>query len=159
LQSLIKDESIPVIRGKQGSSQSVSVWNLVVGDVILLETGARVPADCLLIEGADLRVSEMNLPVRLSLMMFLNQKLSWMDATKPQILSFSVEARSLEEQAKLWFAALELKALLTKKKHKLWVSTMILHSKRSLTTLREHSPSLPCMLLSSSWSSSVSDLF
>jgi magnesium-transporting ATPase (P-type) len=56
LQSLIKDESIPVIRGKQGSSQSVSVWNLVVGDVILLETGARVPADCLLIEGADLRV-------------------------------------------------------------------------------------------------------
>jgi magnesium-transporting ATPase (P-type) len=53
---LIKDESIPVIRGKQGSSQSVSVWNLVVGDVILLETGARVPADCLLIEGADLRV-------------------------------------------------------------------------------------------------------
>lgn len=56
MQSLIKDESIPVIRGKQGSSQSVSVWNLVVGDVILLETGARVPADCLLIEGADLRV-------------------------------------------------------------------------------------------------------
>jgi magnesium-transporting ATPase (P-type) len=54
---LIKDENIPVIRGKQGSSQSVSVWSLVVGDVILLETGARVPADCLLIEGADLRVS------------------------------------------------------------------------------------------------------
>jgi len=54
---LIKDESIPVIRGKQGSSQSVSVWSLVVGDVILLETGARVPADCLLIEGADLRVT------------------------------------------------------------------------------------------------------
>ena len=57
MQSLIKDENIPVIRGKQGSSQSVSVWSLVVGDVILLETGARVPADCLLIEGADLRVS------------------------------------------------------------------------------------------------------
>ena len=54
---MIKDENIPVIRGKQGSSQSVSVWSLVVGDVILLETGARVPADCLLIEGADLRVS------------------------------------------------------------------------------------------------------
>lgn len=56
MQSLIKDENIPVIRGKQGSSQSVSVWSLVVGDVIILETGARVPADCLLIESADLRV-------------------------------------------------------------------------------------------------------
>ena len=27
-----------------------------MGDIILLETGSRVPADCLLIEGNDLRV-------------------------------------------------------------------------------------------------------
>tara|TARA_B110000285_G_C15120297_1_gene616700 strand:- start:1161 stop:1835 length:675 start_codon:yes stop_codon:yes gene_type:complete len=34
------------------------VWNLVVGDVILLEGGARVPADCLVIESDDLEVDE-----------------------------------------------------------------------------------------------------
>ena len=34
------------------------MWNLVVGDVILLEGGARVPADCLVIESDDLEVDE-----------------------------------------------------------------------------------------------------
>jgi magnesium-transporting ATPase (P-type) len=29
----------------------VDVFKLVVGDIILLETGSRVPADCVLIEG------------------------------------------------------------------------------------------------------------
>jgi Ca2+-transporting ATPase len=56
LQSIIKDEDIPVIRGKQSASQSVSIWSLVVGDVILLEQGSRVPTDCLLLESADLYV-------------------------------------------------------------------------------------------------------
>ena len=58
LQSLIKEENVPVIRGKFGATQSVSVWNLVVGDVILLSAGARVPADCLVIKAADLEVEE-----------------------------------------------------------------------------------------------------
>lgn len=31
---------------------------MVVGDVIILETGARIPADCLLIEGTDITVDE-----------------------------------------------------------------------------------------------------
>jgi P-type E1-E2 ATPase len=58
LQSLIREESVPVIRGKFGATQSVSVWDLVVGDVILLSAGTRVPADCLIIECADVEVSQ-----------------------------------------------------------------------------------------------------
>jgi P-type E1-E2 ATPase len=51
LQSRIKDEDIAVIRGKYGATQSVNVFKLVVGDIVLLETGSRIPADCILIEG------------------------------------------------------------------------------------------------------------
>ena len=58
LQSMIKDEISAVIRGRVGATQSVSVWDLVVGDVILIDTGARVPADCLVIESSELQVQE-----------------------------------------------------------------------------------------------------
>jgi Ca2+ transporting ATPase len=58
LQSRIKDEDIAVIRGKYGATQSVNVFKLVVGDIVLLETGSRIPADCVLIEGQDLAVDE-----------------------------------------------------------------------------------------------------
>jgi len=54
----IKEENVPVIRGKLGATQSISVWDVVVGDVVLLETGASVPADCLIIEAQDLQVDE-----------------------------------------------------------------------------------------------------
>jgi len=60
LQSLIQEESVAVIRGKFGATQSVSVWDLVVGDVVLLETGARLPADCLVIDSADLQAEELS---------------------------------------------------------------------------------------------------
>jgi len=55
---LIKEEKVTVIRGKKGATSSISVWDLVVGDVILLDTGARVPADCIVIESSDLQVDE-----------------------------------------------------------------------------------------------------
>jgi magnesium-transporting ATPase (P-type) len=58
LQSLVKDEDIPVIRGKYGATQSVNIYKLVVGDIILLEAGQRVPADCLLLEAQDFTVDE-----------------------------------------------------------------------------------------------------
>jgi magnesium-transporting ATPase (P-type) len=45
-----------VIRGKFGAIQNESVWSLVVGDVILLSTGQRVPADCLILDASDLEV-------------------------------------------------------------------------------------------------------
>ncbi|MFS8160623.1 MAG: hypothetical protein ACMG6E_10565 [Candidatus Roizmanbacteria bacterium] len=34
------------------------MFDLVVGDIILLETGSRIPADCILIEGQDLTIDE-----------------------------------------------------------------------------------------------------
>lgn len=54
----IKEENVPVIRGKVGATQSISIWDVVVGDIVLLETGASVPADCLIIEAQDLQVDE-----------------------------------------------------------------------------------------------------
>jgi len=56
LKGLILDEVVPCIRGRYGQSMSVNIWSLVVGDVIMLDAGARVPADCLIIESADLIV-------------------------------------------------------------------------------------------------------
>ena len=58
LQGYVKDEDIAVIRGKYGATQSVNIYKLVVGDVILLETGSRIPADCILLEGYDITVNE-----------------------------------------------------------------------------------------------------
>lgn len=58
LQSLNREESIPVLRGKRGSMQTVSVWNLVVGDVIVMKPGDKVPADCLVLSSANLFVKE-----------------------------------------------------------------------------------------------------
>lgn len=58
LQSLLKEETVTVIRGKEGASEKISVWKLVVGDVIMLTEGQRVPADCITIESADLEVDE-----------------------------------------------------------------------------------------------------
>lgn len=60
LQSLIKDESVPVIRGKFGATQTISVWDLVVGDIVLLTAGSRVPADCILITSSELEVQEVD---------------------------------------------------------------------------------------------------
>ena len=56
LQSLIKDELVTVIRGKFGVTQSINVWDLVVGDVILLDTGERIPADCIVISQSELEI-------------------------------------------------------------------------------------------------------
>lgn len=58
LQSELKNEQIAVIRGKHGATQTVNIYDLQVGDVILLETGCRIPADSLLIEGVDVKVDE-----------------------------------------------------------------------------------------------------
>ena len=54
LQSLNREESLPVLRGKNGSMQTVSVWQMVVGDVIQLQPGDKIPADCLVLESNNL---------------------------------------------------------------------------------------------------------
>ena len=38
--------------------QTVSVWNLVVGDIIQLQPGDKIPADCLVLHSANLHVNE-----------------------------------------------------------------------------------------------------
>lgn len=58
LSNNIKEDKVPVVRGKLGATRSISVWNVVVGDVVILETGTSVPSDCILIEAQDLQVDE-----------------------------------------------------------------------------------------------------
>jgi magnesium-transporting ATPase (P-type) len=54
----IKNEETSVVRGQYGLSQSCKVFEIVVGDIILLEAGMRIPADCILIEGQDITIDE-----------------------------------------------------------------------------------------------------
>jgi len=58
LQSDIKNEFVTVIRGKQGTTTYINIYDLNVGDVALLEAGCRIPADCIMIEGQDVTVDE-----------------------------------------------------------------------------------------------------
>ncbi len=51
-------EKIAVFRGGEGLTQTVDVPELVVGDVIKIETGMKIPCDCLLIEGIDITCDE-----------------------------------------------------------------------------------------------------
>jgi len=52
LQSISRDENLPVVRGKHGQMTTVNCWDFVVGDVINLNAGDRVPADCIIIKSA-----------------------------------------------------------------------------------------------------------
>jgi magnesium-transporting ATPase (P-type) len=54
----ILNEKVNVVRGQYGLSQISLVTKIVVGDVILIEAGMRIPADCILIEGMDVTVDE-----------------------------------------------------------------------------------------------------
>ena len=54
----IKNEEVNVIRGQYGLSQPCKVFEVVVGDIILIEAGMRIPADCILVEGMDVTVDE-----------------------------------------------------------------------------------------------------
>ncbi len=58
LQQLMADD-IPALR--DGKQITVMTSDLVPGDVILLRQGERVPADCLIIESADLALDESSL--------------------------------------------------------------------------------------------------
>lgn len=58
LASDVKRDKIGVIRGKKGVTQTISIYQLVVGDVILIEPGCMVPADCVLIDGEGIETNE-----------------------------------------------------------------------------------------------------
>jgi Ca2+-transporting ATPase len=51
-------EKIAVFRGAEGLTQTVDVPELVVGDIIKIEQGMKIPADCLLLEGIDIACDE-----------------------------------------------------------------------------------------------------
>ena len=54
----IEREEVQVIRGQYGLAYTTYVSELVVGDIVLLQAGDRVPADCLLVEEMDMKVDE-----------------------------------------------------------------------------------------------------
>ena len=54
----ISNEQVLVLRGQYGLAVSTFVSDVVVGDIVLLNSGDRVPADCLLIEEMDMKVDE-----------------------------------------------------------------------------------------------------
>lgn len=54
----IRNEECNAVRGQYGLSQPCKVYNLVVGDIILIEAGMRIPADCVLLDGQDITVDE-----------------------------------------------------------------------------------------------------
>lgn len=58
LQQEIKNEKVCVLRGQSGVTQQIYVRDLVVGDIIVLEAGDRVPADCLLVQEMDMFVDQ-----------------------------------------------------------------------------------------------------
>ena len=58
LQEEIKNDKVNVLRGHQGTSQTVLCKDIVVGDIVLLGEGDRVPADCLLIAEMDMKVDQ-----------------------------------------------------------------------------------------------------
>lgn len=47
-----------MIRGNKGLSETCMASNLVVGDIITIEAGMRIPADCILIDGMDVKCDE-----------------------------------------------------------------------------------------------------
>ena len=53
LQELARDEDVNVLRGKLGQKQTLNIWDLVVGDVVVLTTGDKAPADCVIIESQN----------------------------------------------------------------------------------------------------------
>jgi P-type E1-E2 ATPase len=60
-QKLVAKASIdtcPVYRGSEGLTQTIAVSELVVGDIIQISQGMRIPADCLLLEGIDVSTDE-----------------------------------------------------------------------------------------------------
>jgi len=56
--SKASDEHIAVYRGGEGETQTVHNQELVVGDIIKIESGMRIPADCVLISGTDIAADE-----------------------------------------------------------------------------------------------------
>jgi P-type E1-E2 ATPase len=49
---------VAVFRGGSGATKTIAITELVVGDIIKLEQGMRIPADCILLDGIDIATDE-----------------------------------------------------------------------------------------------------
>jgi magnesium-transporting ATPase (P-type) len=47
-----------VFRGKKGVTMNLAYHELLVGDIIEIEAGIRVPADCILVQSRDITCDE-----------------------------------------------------------------------------------------------------
>lgn len=54
----INNQKVIVTRGARGNSTSIAIRDLVVGDIVDLNQGDRVPADCVLIEEMGIKVDQ-----------------------------------------------------------------------------------------------------
>jgi magnesium-transporting ATPase (P-type) len=58
LKDEINKEKVTVYRGAYGTTESIRTKNLVVGDIIHVQQGDRVPADCILVEEMNITVDQ-----------------------------------------------------------------------------------------------------
>jgi len=58
LRDEINNQEIIVYRGQYGTNQSIKVRDIVVGDIIEITAGDRIPADCILIEEMNVTVDQ-----------------------------------------------------------------------------------------------------
>jgi P-type E1-E2 ATPase len=49
---------VPCYRGGKGHTVTLPVQNLVVGDIIKIEAGMKLPADAILVESTDVATDE-----------------------------------------------------------------------------------------------------
>lgn len=61
LVSKASEDWIPTFRGGEGLTITLPVQDLVVGDIVKIEAGCRIPADCILLEGTDIATDESGL--------------------------------------------------------------------------------------------------
>lgn len=58
LVSKAAEQDVAVFRGREGLTQTVPIQKLVVGDVIKIESGMSIPADCVLLDSTDISCDE-----------------------------------------------------------------------------------------------------
>lgn len=55
------EDFIPTKRGGEGNYKTLPIQELVVGDVIKLDAGMKIPTDCVLVESTDFATDESSL--------------------------------------------------------------------------------------------------
>lgn len=54
----VNDQMVTVYRGAFGTAYSIPIRDLVVGDIVQIQQGDRVPADCVILQELNLVVDE-----------------------------------------------------------------------------------------------------